>query len=66
MDEKFILKSKTIIGVVITLLGALNVPTFVTNEEVGHILDLGFELFGAVLAIYGRITATKTLGWGGR
>lgn len=62
--EKYFLKSKTIIGIVILALAAFGVTIPVSNEELAHVLDLAQALIGAVLAIYGRFAAKAPLGFG--
>ena len=61
--NKFFLKSKTIIGILIILLGTFNINVPVSNEEVGNLLDLLQQLIGAILVIWGRLTATQPLGF---
>jgi len=60
---KFFLKSKTIIGVLIILLGTFGINIPVSNEELSNVLDLIQQLIGAILVIYGRLVATEKLGF---
>lgn len=62
--EKLFIKSKTILGILILALAAFGVTIPVSNEELAHVLDLAQALIGAALAIYGRFTAQKPLGFG--
>jgi len=61
--EKFFIKSKTILGILILALAAFGVTIPVSNEELAHVLDLAQALIGAALAIYGRFAAKAPLGW---
>lgn len=61
--EKFFLQSKTIIGAIILVLGALGITLPISNEEVSHVLVVLQDLVGFILVIVGRIKATKPLGW---
>ena len=61
--NKFFLKSKTIIGVLIILLGTFGINIPVSNEELSNVFDLIQQLIGAILVIYGRFTATTPLGF---
>jgi len=60
---KFFLKSKTIIGVLIILLGTFGINIPVSNEELSNVFDLIQQLIGAILVIYGRFTAIQPLGF---
>jgi hypothetical protein len=64
MVDKFFIKSKTILGIIILALAAFNVTIPVSNEEFAHVLDLAQALIGAALAIYGRFAAKVPLGFG--
>ena len=61
--NKFFLKSKTIIGVLIILLGTFGINIPVSNEELSNVFDLIQQLIGAILVIYGRFTAIQPLGF---
>lgn len=62
--EKYFLKSKTIIGALIALLGGLGVTLPFTPEEVQPVLESLQVIIGFALTVYGRAKATKPLGLG--
>lgn len=68
---KFFLKSKTIIGIIVSILPAL-LPQFgvhFTADDgalINHVADLTVQLAGAVLAGYGRVVAKDSLSLTGR
>lgn len=59
-DDKFFLKSKTILGATLTIFATL-APEIVSVEEADGIAQLVFQLAGLALVIYGRINATGRL-----
>ena len=63
MENKFYLKSKTIIGALIAAAAVFGVPLPFTEEEADGIVRAAMEIFGFVLVIYGRIKADKPLGF---
>lgn len=63
-DIKSFIKSKTLWGLVITLIGTfvdLPVPAEEASTILVDIADKGIEIFGLVLAAYGRFTAKTAL-----
>ena len=63
MNDKWVLASLTIWGVIITLLGTLNIPVPFTEEEGEGIIHAIAVLVGTVMVIVGRFRATKPLGF---
>ena len=63
MENKFFLKSVTIIGAIVTACGAFGITLPFTTEEAKEILVLVEKLVGLVLVIYGRVRATQPLGF---
>lgn len=50
---------KTYIGIAILALGALGVAKFITDAEVGVIVDSVLKIVGVCVAVYGRYNASK-------
>lgn len=50
---------KTYIGIAILALGAMGLSKFITDAEVGVIIDSVLKIVGVVVAVYGRYSATK-------
>lgn len=63
MDKKWALQSITIWGVIITLLGALNIPIPVAKEEGEAIIHALFEIIGIITTVIGRMRATQPIGF---
>ena len=63
MDNKFLLKSLTIWGAIITLAGVVGVRIPVMQEEGEQIINAVFEVIGLVSVVIGRLRATKPLGF---
>jgi len=61
--EKHILKSKTIWGVIITVLGVVGIPIPLSPEEGDVIIHSIFEVVGVLLTIIGRLKATGPVGF---
>jgi hypothetical protein len=51
---------KTFIGLIIAILGLLGLGDVFLAEEVSSFVNNLLELFGIVMAWYGRLVATKT------
>ena len=63
MDTKYFLLSKTIIGAILTMIGALGLPKYIAPEEAIGILDASFQITGMILVVIGRIKAKQPLGF---
>ena len=63
MDEKFILKSKTIIGSILLMLRAFNVELPFADSEFDAVIDNAIAVVGFVLVVWGRMTASGSLGF---
>jgi len=61
--NKYFLTSKTIIGALLGLAGAFGVTLPFTSEEVEPILLAVQEVAAFVLVVWGRMSATKPLGF---
>ena len=61
--NKFFLQSKTILGAIIVAAGAFGYVLPFTSEESEEFMVLAEKLLGLVLIVWGRITATKPLGF---
>jgi len=48
---------KTYIGLVVALIGVLNLTKYISPEEAEHAMKLIFELIGIAIAVYGRAVA---------
>lgn len=65
LDQKNILLSKTIIGIILTVSAPFLNQWFgvsineALQADVSEVIFNGVEVFGASLAVYGRIKATK-------
>ena len=60
---KFFITSKTLIGAVLGLLGAFGVTLPFTSEELEPTLIAVQEVVSFVLVVWGRVSATKPLGF---
>lgn len=66
MGEKFIAMSKTVWGIIVTIMGVL-AQTFswdwwgLVSDDVGVIFNLVVALVGAVMTLWGRFAATDKL-----
>lgn len=58
--DKYFLKSKTIIGALLTIFATL-APEFVTVEEADSMAQLIIQIIGLSIVIYGRFNATEKL-----
>ena len=61
--NKFFLQSKTIIGALLGLAAAFGITIPFTNEEAQPVLLAIQEIVAFALVVYGRIKATKPLGF---
>lgn len=63
IENKKRYKSKTIWSIIILVLAFLKdqFDLYITESEVEQILVLGTEIFGMVMAIYGRIVAKDNI-----
>lgn len=60
--SKGLLQSKTIWGIILLIAGPLLAKYGITSDDAQHAVSLITEAVGAVIAIYGRIVATKPIG----
>jgi len=63
MNDKFFLKSKTIIGAVLLLFKVFEINLPFTEAEGEALFDNILASVGIILVIWGRITAKKPLGF---
>lgn len=64
MADKFFLKSKTVLGLIVLGASAFGYVLPFTEGEASEVLALLEKVVGIVLIIWGRATATQPLGFG--
>lgn len=52
---------KTWIGIIITVLGYLGLGQLISADQVGTLIDLGVQLVGIVVTVYGNYKAHQKI-----
>ena len=55
--QKFLEGKKTYIGLAIALVGVFGLTEYISAVEAERAMQLGFELVGIAIAVYGRFVA---------